>query len=154
VAAAVTAIEPSWLLATAAPQAAGRLEVQVRPDQRVKESERRSVVDHFVLVGDESENVAGVIADVGLEPLGRDQLRGVLGAEVVGPLRALYDQYVTVRDLPAEPGLRERLVNRLRVLVEHYAEAVPRRATSAIDREHRVGVGDAVRHLRLLLLSR
>jgi hypothetical protein len=100
--------------------------VHVGVDERIQERESCSVIHHLVFVGDDPEHVAGVVADVGLEPLGRDQLRWMLGAEVIGPLRALHDEHVTVRDLPAQSGLLERLVDRLRVLVEHDAQSMPR----------------------------
>src|SRR5437763_968231 len=79
----------------------------------------------------------------------RDQLSRMLDSEIVGPFGALDDEHVAAVDLPAEPGLLERLVDRLRILVEHGAEAVPWRLAPAADREHRVGVGDAMRHVCL-----
>ena len=98
--------------APAAPQAAGGLEVQLGADQRVEEPERVAVIDHLVFVGDDPEHLAGVLAQVGLEPRRRNQLRRMLGAEVVGPLRRLDDEHVAVGDLPSEAGLVERLVDR------------------------------------------
>ena len=85
-----------------APQAPGGLEVKLRADQRVEESERVAVVDDLVVVGDDPEHLAGVLAHVGLESCGRDQLGRVLHPEVVDPFRAIDDEHVAVCDLPAE----------------------------------------------------
>ena len=127
--------------APAAPQAAGGLEVKLRSDQRVEEPERVAVVDDLVLVGHDPEHVAGVLAQVGLESLRRNQLRRVLAAEVVDPLWRLDDEHVAVGDLPPQPGPVERLVDRSRVVLEHDAEAVPGHRADA---EHVVVLGDAV----------
>jgi hypothetical protein len=61
--------------------------VKLGTNQRVEEPERVAVIDHLVFVGHDPEDLAGVLAQVGLEPLGRDQLSPALPAEVVSPLR-------------------------------------------------------------------
>jgi hypothetical protein len=117
--------------------------VHVRAGQRVEEPERVAVIDDLVLVGDDPEHLAGVLADVGLVALRRDQLGRVLGPELVGRFRGLDDEHVAVGDPPAQAGPVERLVDRFRVLVEDDAKAVPR---DLADGEHLVVAGDAMRH--------
>jgi len=46
-------------------------------------------------------------------------------AEVVRPLRRADDNDIALADVPAEARLLERLVDRLRLLLEYDAEAVP-----------------------------
>ena len=91
-----------------------------------------------------------MFAQVGLEPPGRDQLGRSLVAEVVDPFRPPDHEHVAVGDLPAEPRLLERFVDRVGVLVEHDAEAVPGHLTHA---EHAVVVGESVRHVVSFRLS-
>jgi hypothetical protein len=117
--------------------------VQLRADQGVEEPERVAVLDDLVLVGDNAEYRPGVLAQVRLEPVGGNDLGRVRGPDVVRPLGGLDDEHVTVRDLPPQPGLLERVVDRARVLLEHDAEPVPGHAADA---EHVIVGRDAVRH--------
>jgi len=115
--------------------------VKLRADQRVEEPERVAVLHDLVIVRDDSQHLAGVLAQVGLEPLRRDELGRVLYAEVVAPLGRVDDEHVAVGDLPPQPGFLQRLLDRARVRIEDYAEAVPGHGADA---EHVVVVGDAV----------
>jgi hypothetical protein len=59
-----------------------------------------------------------------LNPFAGISSGGHLVPKSYGRLRALDNEHVAVRNLPPEAGLLERLVDRLRVLVEHHAQAV------------------------------
>jgi hypothetical protein len=121
--------------------------VHLGRDQRVEKPECVTVVYDLVLVREDPEHLAGVLPQVRLEPGRRDQFGRVLRTEIIRPLRRFDHQDVAVRDLPAEAGLVECLVDRLRVLVEHDAQPVP---GNLADREHPVVRGDAMRHFVIL----
>ena len=56
--------------------------------ENIRTAERVPIIDDLILLRDDPEHLAGVLAQVGLRSLGRDQLGRVLAAEVVNPFGA------------------------------------------------------------------
>jgi hypothetical protein len=98
----------------AAVERAGGLELELRAEQGVEEGEGVPVRDHPVVVRDNPEQLAGVLAQVGpvaqaVRRLGRDELRPVDAAEVIGPLGPAHHEHVALAHPPAEAGLRSSI---------------------------------------------
>ena len=95
----------------AAHQAAGRLEVQVRADQRVQEPERLDVLDHLVVVRNDPEQRPVIVTEIRAETLSGPRDGRLEDPADVLPVRALDYEQVALADLPAEAGLLEGILD-------------------------------------------
>ncbi len=93
-----------------APQGARRLEDDSRAQQVGQEGEAVAVLHDDVVVGDDAEDLVGVLADRGVDAVDRAAVRAVQGL---------------LGHRPGQAAGRQRLVERARCVVEHDAEAVP-----------------------------